>query len=105
MELEEANAPLYESQKVNYLLKGVKNDNIQVQTTLAIIHIRYLNNFDDMCLTLWQSVSSCFTYIEPGHNKRSIGAVKPASGRRPLRLTRWPQHQPQGADEGGHEWH
>ncbi len=52
MELQEANVPLYESQKVNYLLRGVKNDDIHVQTTLGIIRNRYLNNFDEACLTL-----------------------------------------------------
>ena len=66
MELEEANVPLYESQKVNYLLKGVKNDDIQVQTTLGIICDRYLNNLDEACLTLSCTVSSRFTTSNQG---------------------------------------
>ena len=82
MELDEANVPLYESQKVNYLLKGVKNDDIQVQTTLGIIRDRYLNNFDEACLTLSRTVSSRFTNIEPGRHKRSIGAVNANTGGR-----------------------
>jgi hypothetical protein len=82
MELEEANVPLYETQKVNYLLKGVKNDDIQVQTTLGIIRDRYLNNFDEACLTLSRTVSSRFTNVEPGRQKRSIGAVTSNSGGR-----------------------
>ena len=82
MELEESNMPLYESQKVNYLLKGVKNDDIQVQTTLGIIRDRYLSNFDEACLTLSRTVSSRFTKIEPGRHKRSIGAVSSNTGGR-----------------------
>jgi hypothetical protein len=82
MELDEANVPLYESQKVNYLLRGVKNDDIQVQTTLGIIRDRYLNNFDEACLTLSRTVSSRFTNIEPGRHKRNIGAVNANSGGR-----------------------
>ena len=82
MELEEANVPLYESQKVNYLLKGVKNDDIQVQTTLGTIRDRYLNNFDEACLTLSRTVSSRFANIEPGRHKRSIGAVGSSAGGR-----------------------
>ena len=82
MELEEANVPLYETQKVNYLLKGVKNDDIQVQTTQGIIRDRYLNNFDEACLTLSRTVSSRFTNVEPGRHKCSIGAVTSNSGGR-----------------------
>ena len=36
-ELEDAGQPLYEAQKVQQLLKSIKNDNVQVQTTLGII--------------------------------------------------------------------
>jgi hypothetical protein len=36
-ELEDAGQPLYKAQKVQQLLKSVKNDNVQVQTTLGII--------------------------------------------------------------------
>ena len=82
MELEEENVPLYEPQKVNYWRKGIKNDDIQVQMTLGIILDQYLNNFDDACLTLSRTVSSCFSNIEPGRHKRSIGAVKSNSGGR-----------------------
>ncbi len=50
--------------------------------TLGIILDQYLNNFDDACLTLSQTVSSCFSNIEPGRHKRSIGAVTSNSGGR-----------------------
>ena len=36
-ELEDAGQPLYEAQKVQQLLKSIKKDNVQVQTTLGII--------------------------------------------------------------------
>ena len=46
-ELEDAGQPLYDkAQKVQQLLKSVKNDDLQVQTTLGIIQDQYLNNFD-----------------------------------------------------------
>ena len=102
MELEEANVPLYESQKVNYLLRGVKNDDIQVQTTLGIIRDRYLNNFDDACLTLSRTVSSRFTNIEPGRHKRSIGAVTSnSSGRSSGRSRGRGRHGARGNNHGG----
>ena len=104
MELEEANVPLYESQKVNYLLKGVKNDDIQVQTTLGIIRDRYLNNFDAACLTLSRTVSYRFTNIEPGRHKRSIGAVHANSGgRSPGRRRGRGRHGGRGNSNGGRQ--
>jgi hypothetical protein len=42
MEMEEAEQPLYPAQKVQWLIRGVKNDYIQVQTTIGIIRDRYL---------------------------------------------------------------
>ena len=45
-ELQDAGQPLYEAQKVQQLLKSIKNDDVQVQTTMGIIRDRYLNNFD-----------------------------------------------------------
>jgi hypothetical protein len=75
-ELEDAGQPLYPAQKVQWLLRGVKNEDIQVQTTLGIIRDRYLTDFDAACLTLSRTVSTRFASIEPGRNKRSIGAVQ-----------------------------
>lgn len=44
--LEDAGQPLYPSQKVQWLLRGEKNDDIQVQTTMGIIHDdQYLTDF------------------------------------------------------------
>jgi hypothetical protein len=37
MELEDAGQPLFPQQKVQWLIRGVKNDDIQVQTTIGII--------------------------------------------------------------------
>jgi hypothetical protein len=80
-ELEDAGQPLYPSQKVQWLLRGVKNDDIQVQTTMGIIRDRYLTDFDSACLTLSRTVSTRFTNVEPNRNKRSIRAVQSSSGR------------------------
>jgi hypothetical protein len=81
MEMEDAEQPLYPAQKVQWLIRGVKNDDIQVQTTIGIIRDRYLTNFDEACLTLSRTISSRFASIEPGKNKRSIGAVNTNTGR------------------------
>jgi hypothetical protein len=80
-ELEDADQPLYPAQKVQWLLRGVTNDDIQVQTTLGIIRDRYLTDFDAACITLSRTVSTRFVSIAPGRNKRSIGAVNSNSGR------------------------
>ena len=76
MKMEDAEQPLYPAQKVQWLIRGIKNDNIQVLTTIGIIRDRYLTNFDEASLTLSRTISSRFTRIEPGKNKRSISAVK-----------------------------
>jgi hypothetical protein len=46
MEMEEAKQPLYPAQTVNWLLMGIKNDDIEVQTTCGIIRDHYLTNFE-----------------------------------------------------------
>ena len=69
---------MFEAQKVNWLLKGIKNDDIQVQTTIGIIRNTFLSDFDAACLTLSRTVSSRFASIEPNRHKRSIGAVNTA---------------------------
>lgn len=74
-ELADAGQPMYVQQKVQLLLRSIKCDDIQVQTTMGIIRDRYLNDFDGACLTLSRTVSSRFASIEPGKNKRSIGAA------------------------------
>jgi hypothetical protein len=53
----------------------VKNDDVQVQTTLGIIRDRYLTDFDAACLTLSRTIHTRFTGVEVTRNKRSIGAV------------------------------
>jgi hypothetical protein len=82
-ELDDAGQPMYVQQKVQLLLRSIKCDDIQVQTTMGIIRDRYLNDFDAACLTLSRTVSSRFASIEPGKNKRSIGATtsNPSRGR------------------------
>lgn len=75
-ELEDAGQPLYPQQKVQWLLRGVKNDDIQVQTTMGIIRDRYLTDFDSACLTLSRTVSTRFVSVESNRNKRTIGAVQ-----------------------------
>jgi RimJ/RimL family protein N-acetyltransferase len=66
---------------IRWLIRGIKNDDIQVQTTIGIIRDRYLDNFDGASLTQFRTMSSRFASIEPGTNKRSIGAVNSNSGR------------------------
>jgi hypothetical protein len=56
-EMEDAEQPLYPAQKVQWLIRGIKNDDIQVQTTIGIIRDRYLTNFDEACLTLSRTIS------------------------------------------------
>ena len=80
-ELEDADQPLYPAQKVQWLLRGVTNDDIQVQTTLGIIRDLYLTDFDAACITLSRTVSTRFVSIAPGRNKGSIGAVHSNGGR------------------------
>ena len=74
-ELEDAGQPLWETQKVNHLLKGITNDDIQVQTTIGIIRNSFLSDFDGACLTLSRTVSSRYASIESNKQKRRIGAV------------------------------
>ena len=74
-ELEDAQKPLFEQQKVQYLLRAIKNDDVQVQTTMGIIRDRYLNDFDAACLTLSRTVSTRFTGVEITRHKRNIGAI------------------------------
>lgn len=74
-ELQDAGQPLYEAQKVQQLLKSIKNDDVQVQTTMGIIRDRYLNDFDAASLTLSRTISTRFANTEPMKNKRNIGAV------------------------------
>jgi hypothetical protein len=81
-ELEDAGQPLYETQKVQQLLKSIKNDDVQVQTTMGIIRDRYLNDFDAASLTLSRTISTRFASIEPMKNKRNIGAVQTNQGGR-----------------------
>ena len=81
MEMEDAEQPLYPAQKVQRLIRGIKNDDIQVQTTIGIIRDHYLTNFDEACLMLSRTISSRFASIEPGKNKRKIGAVNTRAGR------------------------
>jgi hypothetical protein len=80
-ELEDAGQPLYPAQKVSWLLRTNKCDDIQVQTTLGIIRDRYLTDFDAACITLSRTVSSRFTSTAEGRNKRSIGAASTSNNR------------------------
>ena len=51
-ELADAGQPMFVQQKVQLLLRSMKCDDIQVQTTMGIIRDRYLHDFDGACLTL-----------------------------------------------------
>ena len=81
-ELEDAGQPMYEQQKVQFLLRSMRCDDIQVQTTMGIVRDKYLTDFDAACITLSRTVSSRFALSEPGkNNKRSIGAGTTTKGR------------------------
>jgi hypothetical protein len=81
-ELEDVEQPMYEQQKVQFLFRSMRCDDIQVQTTMGIVRDKYLSNFDGACITLSQTVSSRFALSEPGKNsKRSIGAAMTTKAR------------------------
>jgi hypothetical protein len=74
--LEGADQPMYMQQKVKFLLKSMRCDDIQLQTTMGIVRDKYLHDFDAACMTLSRTVSSRFALAEPGKsNKRCIGAT------------------------------
>jgi hypothetical protein len=104
-ELEDAGQPLYEAQKVQQLLKSIKNDDIQVQTTLGIIRDRYLNDFDGASLTLSRTISTRFANIEPMRNKRNIGAVHTNQGRGRAGRGRSRSRHSNGRGTGGNRQH
>ncbi len=81
-ELEDAGQPMCEQQKVHFLLCSMRCDDVQVQTTIGIVHDKYLSNFDAACTTLSRTVSSQFALSEPSKsNKRSIGAATTTKAR------------------------
>lgn len=79
-ELEDAGQPLWEAQKVTHLLKGIQNDDIQVQTTIGLVRQSFLSNFEEASLALSRAVSSRFASVESNKQKRRIGAVESRSG-------------------------
>jgi hypothetical protein len=79
-ELEDAGQPLWETQKVTHLQKGIQSDDIQVQTTIGIVRNSFLSDFDGACLTLSRTVSSQYGSIESNRQKRRIGAVETWGG-------------------------
>ncbi|KAI2499225.1 hypothetical protein MHU86_15266 [Fragilaria crotonensis] len=81
-ELEDAGQALWEAQKVTHLLKGIQNDDIQVQTTIGIVQNSFLSDFDGACLTLSRTISSRFASVEANRQKRRIGAVESRAGNR-----------------------
>ncbi|KAI2509730.1 hypothetical protein MHU86_4712 [Fragilaria crotonensis] len=81
-ELEDAGQALWEAQKVTHLLKGIQNDDIQVQTTIGIVRNSFLSDFDGACLTLSRTISSRFASVEANRQKRRIGAVESRAGNR-----------------------
>jgi hypothetical protein len=105
-ELKDAGQPLFEAQKVNHLLnKGIKNDDIQVQTMMGIVHNSFLANFEEACQDLSCDVSSRFASVESNKQKHWIGAVDSgAAGNRGGRgRGRGPEHHSGGRDGGSHD--
>ena len=75
-ELEDADQPMYVQQKVHFLLKSMRCDDIQVQTTMGIVRDKYSHDFEGACMALSRTISSRFALAEPGKSsKRSIGAA------------------------------
>ena len=75
-ELEDADQPMYVQQKVQFLLKSMRCDDIQVQTTMGIVRDRYSHDFEGACMALSRTISSRFALADPNKgNKRSIGAT------------------------------
>ena len=75
-ELEDADQPMYVQQKVQFLLKSMRCDDIQVQTTMGIVRDRYSHDFEGACMALSCTISSRFALLEPNkNNKHSIGAT------------------------------
>ena len=98
MEMNDAEQPLYPAQNVQWLICGIKNDDIQVQTNIGIFCDRYLTNFDEACLSLSSTILSPFASIELGKNKRNIGAVNTNTGQGSGRGRR---HGGRGGNAGG----
>ena len=63
-ELEDADQPMYVQQKVQFLLKSMRCDDIQVQTTMGIVRDRYLHDFEGACMALSRTISSRFALSE-----------------------------------------
>jgi hypothetical protein len=78
-ELEDADQPMYVQQKVQFLLKSMRCDDIQVQTTMGIVRDRYSHDFEGACMALSRTVSSRFALSDPNKGKRSIGATTTAT--------------------------
>lgn len=74
-ELEDADQPMYVQQKVQFLLRSMRCDDIQVQTTMGIVRDRYLHDFENACMALSRTISSRFALADPSKGKRSIGAA------------------------------
>ena len=74
-ELEDADQPMYVQQKVQFLLKSMRCDDIQVQTTMGIVRDRYSHDFEGACMALSRTISSRFALSDPNKGKRSIGAA------------------------------
>ncbi len=75
-ELEDAGQALWETQEVTHLLKGIQNDDIQVQMTISIVRNSFLSHFDVAFLTLSRTVLSRFaSVLKSNRQKRRIGAV------------------------------
>ena len=75
-ELEDAGQALSET----HLLKGIQNNDIQVQTTIGIVRNSFLSDFDAACIILSRTVSSRFASIESNRQKRWIGAIDTRGG-------------------------
>ena len=74
-ELEDAGQALWETQDVNHLLKGIQNDDMQVQTTISIVRNSFLSDFDVAFLTLSRTVLSRFASVKSTLAVRAIGVA------------------------------
>ena len=100
-ELEDAGQPLWEAQKENHLLRGIQNNDIQVQTTIGTVRQTLLFNFEETSLALSRAVSARFASIES--NKQKLRIDTHSAGNRSGGRRRGRGRHSGGRDGGGRD--
>ena len=79
-ELEDEEPPHHPQQKVQFLVRNIKSDSIQVWTTRGIINDKYLVLFENACTTLLLTISTLFLTIGQIQIKRITRATNANRG-------------------------